>query len=82
MKKLTEKELENVSGSYSAKNAACAVGMGGATFFLGFAVSAAFGPIGLGVYSVGSWIASDYICSQIPVERTDMSSGIGDQVER
>jgi len=31
--------------------------------FLGFAVSAAFGPIGIAVYTIGAAVGSDWVCS-------------------
>lgn len=37
--------------------------MAAASAFLGFAVSAAFGPIGVAVYTIGAAVGSDWVCS-------------------
>ena len=63
MKKLTEEDLQDLNGAYSRNQALCDVGMGASAYFLGFAVSAAFGPVGLAVYSVAAAVGSGWVCS-------------------
>ena len=66
MRKLTEEDLEEMNGAFSVTltQALCAGGMAAATHYLGFAVGAAFGPVGLVVYEIGAAVGSTYVCSE------------------